>query len=318
MARLEHPGKKSYWHLTPAAKRPSEYAVRSGRLDYYRPARFEVDAPLVAWFERYAAERTLQDCDWEAFDDPSALTYASYVARRRDDELFAQRLLDADTESPKAVTPALRELWARGLSTLRFPYHGLQMTCAYVAHLAPASKITICALFQAADELRRVQRCAYRLAELQAREQAPLASDGKANWLNDEAWQGLRRLIETLLVSYDFSEAFFALTGIVAPACDSVLLGSLSERLAVLGDETSARLLRSLLEDARWHREWSSALGRLIVRSNPANGARFRELERAWKPLVAQALEPVARDVLGVPMASLDALSANVRSSWEF
>jgi len=318
MAGVKHPGKRSYWHLASQAKKPSEYAVRSSRLDYYRPTRFEVDAPLASWFERHAAERTLQDCEWEAFDDPSAYTYASYVARRRDDELFAQRQLDAEPESTGPAPPALQELWARGLSPLRFPYHGLQMACSYVAHLAPASKISICALFQAADQLRRVQRFAYRLAELEARERAPLANTGKDGWVHDATWQGLRRLIETLLVSYDFSEAFFALSCVVAPACDRVLLGALSERLATLGDHKSARLLSSLFADSRWHGDWSSELGRLVARSHAANRERFVELEQRWQPLLNAALEPIARDVLCLPVRGEHALFANARSGWEF
>jgi hypothetical protein len=50
---------------------------------------------------------------------------------------------------------------------LRFPGHGLQMLAAYIGKMAPSSGITMAASFQAADEMRRVQRLAYRMRQLQ-------------------------------------------------------------------------------------------------------------------------------------------------------
>ena len=41
------------------------------------------------------------------------------------------------------------------------------MLAAYIGKMAPSSRITIAASFQAADEMRRVQRLAYRMRQLQ-------------------------------------------------------------------------------------------------------------------------------------------------------
>lgn len=313
MARLEHPGKKSYWHLLAAARKPSEYAIRSGRLDYYRDGRFEVDAPLSHWFERHGAAHDLPGCDWERFDDPAAFTYASYVARRRDDELFAARLLD-EPEPSSAPDRALLETWAHGLSPLRFVYHALQMSSAYVAHLAPASKISIAATFQAADELRRVQRVAYRLAQLERRSGQPLANAGRDAWLRDSTWQGVRALLETLLVSYDFSESLLALNAVVAPACDALFFRRLGAQLSVQGDSTSARLLEALQRDGEWHRAWSQALLALIVSSSTVAEARVDELTARWRPRVFEALCPLAEARFGLNAAEARELLANAIS----
>ncbi|MGC4093919.1 MAG: hypothetical protein QM756_39640 [Polyangiaceae bacterium] len=302
MTRLEHPGKRSYWHLAGGPRKPSEYAVRSERLDYYQPHRFEVNAPLGAWFERYGAARSFEGCDWERFDDPRATTYARYVAQRRDDELFVQRLLDGDNEGP--ADSALHT----ALSALRFPYHGLQMAAAYVAHLAPASKISICSMFQAADQLRRVQRLAYRLAQLEARTGASLGGAGREAWLTAPAWQGLRALIETLLTSFDFGDAFFALTRSVAPACDALLLGGLSRRLAAAGDLTSARLLDALHQDSQWHNEWSGALSELVCQADPRNLLRVREIEQRFAAPLRAALAPLRAEYSLASEPELDQL----------
>ena len=71
------------------------------------------------------------------------------------------------------TTGTLTDEWVRFLdrwyAPLRYPVHGLQMLAAYVAQMAPASRVTNCAAFQSADELRRVQRLAYRTAQLGGR-----------------------------------------------------------------------------------------------------------------------------------------------------
>ena len=59
--------------------------------------------------------------------------------------------------------------WARALSPLRFLCHGLQMVAAYVGQMAPSGRIAVAALFQCGDEIRRIQRFAYRLAQLARR-----------------------------------------------------------------------------------------------------------------------------------------------------
>ena len=68
-----------------------------------------------------------------------------------------------------ALTPAALELLRQAFTPSRYLAHGLQMLASYVAQLAPASRITNCAAFQAADEVRRLQRIAYRTAQLAAR-----------------------------------------------------------------------------------------------------------------------------------------------------
>ena len=68
----------------------------------------------------------------------------------------------ATTDSSSTIGSLPRSL----VCPFRFPTHGLQMLASYIAQMAPASRITNCASFQAGDELRRQQRIAYRTAQL--------------------------------------------------------------------------------------------------------------------------------------------------------
>ena len=79
---------------------------------------------------------------------------------------------------------------------LRYPVHGLQMLAAYVAQMAPASRITNCAAFQAADEMRRVQRIAYRTAQINGCPvDAATLRRHKTAWEEAPEFQPLRELI---------------------------------------------------------------------------------------------------------------------------
>ena len=92
----------------------------------------------------------------------------------------------------------------RWYSPLRYPVHGLQMLAAYLAQMAPASRITNCAAFQAADEVRRLQRIAYRTVQLNGPPfDAETARRQQAAWEDTAAFQPLRELVERALITYD-------------------------------------------------------------------------------------------------------------------
>lgn len=319
MPRLSHPGKRTFWHLRDAGRVPTHYDVVSTRLSYGHPPHFEVRAPLADFFERYQASVSLNVADWEQFSDPAQLTYVEYVSRRRDDEQFLARSLDADDVAARlngGTCAALRELYARVISPLRFPCHGLQMAAAYVGHLAPASKISIAAAFQAADELRRVQRLAHRLRQVELTG-VELDAAGRAVWQEDEAWQPLRRLIETLLVTYDWGEAFTALNLVIKPAFDHFLSHELAAVARRRGDEPLAQLLAVLDADGKWQRAWSQALLGSISAGDPANRARFADWLGAWHPRLLQALLPLAAALPELSPAEVGELQRTIHKTCE-
>ena len=71
-----------------------------------------------------------------------------------------------DSDYDSKLDPAWVDTLERLLPPLRYLYHGLQMLAAYVGQMAPSGRITIAAALQAADEMRRVHRIAYRMAML--------------------------------------------------------------------------------------------------------------------------------------------------------
>src|SRR6202167_5489663 len=162
------PGRKAYSRLAAGRRVPLEYELVSTDLHYNHPMRFELPAanPVVAWYYRYREGSALQARDWERFSDPRRTTYRAYTVLQDGREDVIDGLLREvdDTGYDRNLDQEWVRFLDRWYAPLRFPVHGLQMLAAYVAQMAPASRVTNCAAFQSADELRRVQQIAGTLA----------------------------------------------------------------------------------------------------------------------------------------------------------
>ena len=284
---------RSYWHLSALGRKPSDYDIASSELLYHARRGFEVRTPVSAFIERHQAGSALRSADWERFRDPRATTYASYVALQRKQEIFIDGVLEAETVQTVNALPAR---WVTTLDpligSLRFPLHGLQMVAAYLGSMAPSGKIAIACAFQAADEVRRIQRLTQRMVQLE-RSHAGFGRDAKTAWQKAPAWQPLRELIERLLCTYDWGEALVVLGALVKPCFDGLFMRELGELARVHHDDTLHKLLGSLQADGEWHGAWTSALLGMVAHEGENRSAIEGWLER-WRPRVVAALAPFA------------------------
>ena len=163
------PARKTYSRLATSRRMPTEYEVVSTDLHYNYPDGFELtDTPVIDWYRRHREGSKLCSTDWGSFADPRRTTYRSYTELQDKKEDVIDGLLRQvdDDGYDDELSDAWVDFIDHWYAPLRFPVHGLQMLAAYVAQMAPASRVTNCAAFQAADEMRRVQRIAYRTAQL--------------------------------------------------------------------------------------------------------------------------------------------------------
>jgi toluene monooxygenase system protein E len=299
---------RTYWHLAELGRVPDDYDIGSSRLLYYPERGFEVTTPIAGFYARYQAGSRLRLPPelGEHFRDPRETTYASYTDVQRRREIFVDGLLAAldDGAYDRRLAPAWLTTLAQVLAPLRFPVHGLQMVAGYLGSMAPASRVVITCAFQAGDEMRRIQRLAYRLRQLQL-VHAGFGDDARGRWQSDPMWQPWRRVIEQLLVTYDWGEAFCALALVVKPAFDELFNERLARAAGAHGDEVLEKVLASLGEDAAWQRAWSTALERCLV-DDAAHGAgnalALAEWRARWTPRVeaaAAAFAPLLPEVPG-------------------
>jgi toluene monooxygenase system protein E len=308
--RERPPGRKAYTRLATGRRIPSEYELMSTDLHYNHPRRFELPAgnPVVDWYYRNREGSALQARDWEGFADPRRTTYQIYTGLQDGREEVVDGLLREVDDT--AYDTQLDDEWVRFLdrwySPLRFPVHGLQMLAAYVAQMAPSSRITNCASFQAGDEMRRVQRIAYRTVQLAgpaSNEEA--AARQRSAWEEAAAFQPLRELIERALVAYDWGESFIVTNAVIKPRIDRLVNQDIAGTLATAnGDPILTSIHFSLDEDARWHREWTAALLRHIVDDNTPNAEVVSGWIEKWSPLASEALEAFAAVTAEAPVPS--------------
>ena len=290
MSARDAPPLRTYSHLAAQRRIPSEYEIASTNLLYHPQRGFETEVPLRAWYERYQRDGRLVCGDWEKFADPRATTYPAYTALQAEQE----GQLDGVMRSWETAEhePALLREWGasfvRTVAPLRFALHGFQMIAAYVGQMAPSGRITIAALFQCADELRRVHRLAYHLGWLR-RALAPLADDSRAAWQEAPAWQPLRRAVELALVTYDWGEALVALDLCLKPMLEGLFLAEGARRARAQGDFLVGETLASFDRDGRWHQAWSAALLRLALTDRPQNVPVVEGWVARWDALAREA-----------------------------
>jgi toluene monooxygenase system protein E len=289
--------RRTYLPLEEQRHKPTDYEVTTSALLYYPARGFEVETPVWQHYLKYQRGSALRCADWEAFEDPAHTTYSSYVAARRDQETFLDRLYERPVGK---LVPELAPLLGP-LSALRFFLHGLQMTSAYVGALSPSGRISVVAAFQAGDELRRIQRVCQWLSR-SGMTIAALDALGRELWQQHAAFQPLRRLTEELLVTYDWAEALLGLNGIIKPIFDRLWFAQLAAVAARHGDELLEQTLRSLDEDARWHEAWFVKWSRLVLAGDPQNASFFASTTARLGEQATQAarqLLPVFEPLLG-------------------
>ena len=302
---------KTYSHLAGARRRPSAYEIVTTQLHHHVERGLAVDAPGAAWFERHQRGSRWQHTEWRRFADPRETTYTKYTRLQHAKEVFCDGLLASidDSGYDAALAPEARALLAAALPPLRFVLHGFQMVAAYFGHLAPEGRVTIAAALQAADEVRHIQRIAYRMAQLR-RIEPGFGADSRATFERDEAWRPLRELVEALLVTWDWAEAFVALNLCVKPAVDELFLIAVPALAKARGDFLLGQIAASLDEDCQWQRQWSAALADVAL-TREDNRTAAAAWVAAWRPRAERAvlaLAPALSRAAGLPLDAAGAL----------
>jgi len=268
---------KTYWHLQGQGRIPSEYEIVSSKLLVYTGEGFtgkgfELDVPLKSWYEHYQKGSPLQCSSWEKFRDPRETTYTKYTDVQLEKEIFIDKLLQEieATGYDSRLTGTWMYFLSRVFAPLRYPVHGMQMIAAYIAQMAPGGRIAITATLQLADEVRRIERMAYRVRQLQLVFPG-FAEDSQARWERDPLWQPMREAIERLLVTYDWGEAFTGLNLVLKPLFDKLFMQLMGDVALREGDYLLGQILYSLHEDSTWQQRWTQALVRTAIEDAPMN-----------------------------------------------
>jgi toluene monooxygenase system protein E len=296
---------KTYWHLLRQGRIPSEYEIVTSKLllntgEGFTGKRFELDVPLKEWYAKYQEASPLTCSSWEKFRDPQETTYTKYTNVQMDKEVFVDNILQ-EIESA-GYDERLSGSWlyflSRIFAPLRYPVHGLQMIAAYIGQMAPGGRVVIAAMLQLGNEVRRIERMAYRARQLQLVFPG-FALDSQSRWEQDTLWQPLRKTVEMLLVTYDWGESFVGLNLVLKPLFDQLFMKQMGEVGLQDGDYLLGQILYSLYEDSLWQQRWSQSLVRMAIEDTPRNLDLIQGWVNKWYKLVLPAMRefnPVFRE----------------------
>jgi toluene monooxygenase system protein E len=308
---------RTFSHLAKLKRRPSEYEIVSTNLlwsksDPKAPWAMSPSVPLSQWYIKYRNESPLRHDDWDAFRDPDQLVYRTYNMVQDGQESYVDGLLNdhARNEHDKGLSEAWLKALLRLYTPGRYPVHAVQMGSAYLVQLAQSSTIENCAMFQAADQLRWVQRIAYRTKELaKAHPALGFGETERKTWEDDPAWQGFRELAENALVAYDWGEHLVALNLVVKPALDEAYLRQLGKTARCQGDTLLGLLNDAALIDSDRSRRWTKALIDFVA-AKEGNRALIDRWVAKWAPLGDKAIEGYCAALPDSPEAASDAKAA--------
>jgi len=295
---------KTWSALSGQRRKPSEYEAVSVDVhflnDYAQPGKPGPALPSIAadtyvnrWFQKNLLESELRHDDWLAFRDPEEITYRRYNIIQDGQENYVGEILDRFSNEDH--DQGLESEWLAVLSRLytpsRFVHHTVQMASACAATITPASTISHCYAFQAADALRALSHISYRTAEL-ARKHGGFGfnRDERAHWEGASEWQGFRELMERLLVTYEFGETFVALNLVAKPAIDEACVRQLGRAARRHNDSVLDLLADSVLKDAARSRSWTGALVQFLA-AKPENTSLLRAWVAKWEPLGDRAID---------------------------
>jgi hypothetical protein len=315
--RVRRPLLKTWSAFGNLGRRPSEYEIVTHNMNHTlrdTPLELGPDSHGNLWLVRHRDRIKLRVQDWNAFRDPDQLTYRKYVTCQDKSETYLDAIIQ---EFSRAESEP--EFLQTCLTPSRYLTHGLQMMSAYLQQLAPSTYVGNCAAFQTADQLRRVQRVAHRTKQLDlAYPERLFGRTERTAWEQLPQWQGLRKGIERLLVTFDWDDVFVGLNLVVKPLADELTLRQFASVARHLNAELDALLAGNLFLDAERSRRWTAALTRFAIADDCANRKHLDALVAKWRPLADEIVETGSR-LLGSfspGLRSAGQIAAEVTDAW--
>jgi phenol hydroxylase P1 protein len=134
----------------------------------------------------------------------------------------------------------------------------------------------------------------------------------KETWLNNPAWQGVRKLIEDTFVERDFFELFVAQT----LAVNGVVFDLIYKHADAAWKEAGVTIamLTEFMTD--WRAEesrWSDSVIKTVAAESPENKALISQWAKLWIDRAVEAAKPLSASLLGDKGAAAEAAGEATR-----
>ncbi|WP_097459477.1 aromatic/alkene monooxygenase hydroxylase subunit beta [Mangrovitalea sediminis] len=249
----------------------------------------------------YDTGRTrIEMTDWYVFKDPRQFYYGTWTMARAKQQDAAERNFAFVEKRNLADTleSAWREKAARLLVPLRHLEYAANMNNCYVAAYGYGTAITQAAMFVGIDRLGIAQYLS-RIGLMLDGGSAESLDAAKQDWMQAPVWQPLRRLAEDLMVTRDWFELLVAQDFVL----DGILYPLVYDRFDRVLEQHSGSTISMLTEFMNeWFTEtsrWVDMTLKTAAAESDANKAQLEQWMGHWVDRVAEALTPVAVEMLG-------------------
>jgi toluene monooxygenase system protein E len=301
---------------------PTTYDVATHRTNYDIGEQYDGTVPRLAissdealpqWYQKYREGSAITGeypDDFDSWSDPRQLTYEKYneLMDKREstiETLYEQaEVLERGTE--RSDDPWL-DFQERAFLPLRYPCHGLQMLASYLTMFAPSSTISTAMTLQATDEIRRQERLARRATQLhQEFPEKGFTEDEREIWEEDEMWQPLRKVLEELLVEYDWGKSFIGTNLILKPLVDELFLAHYSELFDKNDSNLYAQVLDNFYLDADRSQEVAASVTDHVIEIDESNKAVVQETVDEYYPDCEEAVKAFRPAFESLPPETID------------
>ena len=242
--------------------------------------------------------------DWYALKDPRQFYYGAWTqARGRMQETAEADFTIVDDLGLAGSYPAAaREQALKIFLPLRHLAWGANVNNSYVSAYGYGIAITQAACYASMDQLGIAQ---YLTRLGLAFDRIEALTEAKTAWMDAAEWQGLRHLVEDLMVEKDWFQILvaqdFVLNGLLYP----LIFVRYNERLNATNGPVFSLLTRFQNE---WYAEnvkWIDAQIKAAAADSAENQALLSQWGQHWSQRAQQALAPIARLAFGDEAASV-------------
>lgn len=238
--------------------------------------------------------------DWYAFKDPRQFYYGTYVQQRAKMQETAEGNYSffEKRDLARHLSDEVKEKLIRLLIPLRHVEHTANLNNVYGTAYGFGTAITQALLFDGMDRLGIAQYLS-RIGLILDGNTGEALDRAKQFWMGDACWQGVRALCEATLTRKDWFELFVAQDVVIDTLVANLYYEQFDAWLSDNGAQDVGMLTEFMREWFKDNSRWVDAILKTAVAESDANRELIAEWVEEWRGRAAEALAPLATEVLG-------------------
>jgi len=248
-------------------------------------------------YEAYDPRRTkLKSSDWHAYRAADQEWERNHYQRQNDVESMIKQVVGRGraSQAPQSFDKMWRPVLQDHLGALKHAEYGLGKALMSAQRDGITQMINNSLLTNSAYKLRLAQDLTLYLAEIGTDIDLDLDA-GKKAWLEDPAWQGVRKLIENIMGTADFMEQYFAVNLVCEPLVTEVLRSGFFMQYAAAHSDYMTPIVLSAAEND-YDRNLANVVEMFNLLANDSqhgkeNKKTMQQWLEHWVPMAVEANE---------------------------